>query len=58
VWRVKIEEDEELPASRTQGEEVDQGMIAAQKVHITIEEDNGLMPTNKIAPFQLLTTIF
>jgi hypothetical protein len=55
---VKNTEDEDLLASPTQGAEVVQGEIVAQEVCITIEEDSGLMPTTKDAPFQLLPTIF
>jgi hypothetical protein len=52
VWRVKIEEDEELPASPIQGEEVVQGEIATQEVCITNKMDNRLMPRE--ATFQWL----
>ena len=55
---MKPNRDRDLNASLTQGEEVYQGVTVAQEVHITVEEDSGMMATTKTTLFQLLPIVF
>jgi hypothetical protein len=55
VWRVQIEEDEELLAFPFQGPEVIQGAIAVQVVRNTNNMNNRLVP--KETTIQLLFSI-
>lgn len=51
VWKVKPNINKELNACPSQGEDIVQGAITTHEVCITIEENNGLMPTTKATLF-------
>jgi hypothetical protein len=55
---VNSNRDGEFFAFPNQREEVVQGEITTWEVRITIEEENGWMPTTKETPFHFLPTIF
>jgi hypothetical protein len=58
VWREKSIRGEELPTYPIKGEYVLQGEMETPEIYITIEEDNGWIPTTKETSFQFLPTIF
>jgi len=54
---MKTKGNKGLVASPTQGENVFQKAIVRQEVHITIEENAGLISTTNVYPLQWLLVI-
>lgn len=57
VWRVKVNEDEDITTSTSQEERVAQGFIATQEASFTNGVYNKLMPISKVSQIQLLLSI-